>query len=208
MPRASNRRRHLLATIREILQLTQTELGVLVGTAQRTVQAVELQVRPLSSRLAERLSEEIGIPAKQLLANQLAPPLDPDAVREQYLAAQRRKGRHLIELAPRLFLFRFYGVMRVIVDELGYDGLRAIGFFDVFSKLQIKLLASIPAKRLRGQLDRAVKDAMLASNEQAVTLAASDVEELRQEMRKYKQPNATKSDTLHKQKGSRNPTSA
>jgi transcriptional regulator with XRE-family HTH domain len=210
MPRTSSRRRHTLAAIREILQLSQTELGLLVGAAQRTIQAVELQVRPLSSRLAHRLSEEIGIPARTLLANAENLP-DPAVIRKQFEQAQtgRFKGRYLLHhVTPRLFLFRFYAVMRVIVDELGFDGCRAIGFFDAFSKLETKLLVSIPAKRLRGQLDQGVRDARKASNEQVMNLLASDVQEARQELRKYKPPNATKSTTLHKQKGSRNPTSA
>jgi transcriptional regulator with XRE-family HTH domain len=210
MPKTSSRRRHTLAAIREVVQLSQTELGILVGAAQRTIQAIELQVRPLSSRLAYRLSEEIGIPAKTLLANDPENLPDPVLIRKQFEEAQmsRFKGRYLIHLAPKMFLFRHYGVMRALASELNYDGLRAIGFFDAFSKLETKLLTSIPAKRLRGQLDQDVRDAMKASNEKILSLVASDVQEVRQELRKYKEPNATKSTTLHKQRGSRNPTSA
>jgi transcriptional regulator with XRE-family HTH domain len=208
MPKASTRRRHLLATAREILQLSQTELGLLVGAAQRTIQAIELQVRPLSERLAHRLSEETGIPAKQLLANELAPPLDPAAVRKQFAQAQRFKARHLVQRAPRMFLFRSYVVMRVIADELGYDGCRAIGFFDAVSKLEVKLLTAIPAKRLRGQLDQGVRAAMKASDAETLATVGGDVQEELQKLRNYKPPDATKGDALHKRKGARNRTSA
>ena len=44
----------------------------------------------------------------------------------------------------------------------------------------------------------------MATDEQVMNLLASDV----QELRKYKPPNATKSDAVHQQKGARNPTSA
>jgi transcriptional regulator with XRE-family HTH domain len=210
MPKASSRRRHTLAAIRECLKMSQSAFGQLVGLRQRSVQAIELQVRPLTEKYANLLSEEIGIPAKTLLANDPEKLPDPAVIQKQFEKAQtgRFKGRYLMHLAPRLYLLRFYAVMRVLADELNYDGLRAIGFFDAFSKLQLKLLTSIPEKRLRGQLDQGVRDAMNASNEQVMNLVASDVQELRQELRKYKEPNATKSTTLHKQRGSRNPTSA
>ena len=210
MPKTTSRPRHVVATVRETLALSQTDFGRLVGLAQRSVQAIELQVRPLTEKFAYLLSEEIGIPAKTLLANDPEKLPDPATIQRQFEEAQagRFKGRYLAHLTPRMFLFRFYAVMRVIVDELGYDGLRAIGFFDAFAKLETKLLTSIPAKRLRGQLDQGVRDAKMAPNEQVMNLLASDVQEQRQELRKYNPPNATKSDALPTPRGSRNPTSA
>ena len=196
MPKPPSRPRHVIATVREILKLSQTDFGRRVGLAQRSVQAIELQVRPLTEKFAYLFSEETGIPAKTLLANDPEKLPEPAVIREQFEEAQagRFKGRYLLHLTPRMFLFRFYAVMRPIVDELGYDGLRAIGFFDAFSKLETKLLTSIPAKQLRGRIDEGVRGAKMASNEEVINLAVSDAQEQRQELRKYKEPNATKID--------------
>ncbi len=87
--------KHPVAILRTTLGLGQKEFGYLVGRAWRTIQSIELGNLPLSTKLAERISDETGVSFDWLMKG------DPDAPimaehgrawrRDAYFDAQGRK---------------------------------------------------------------------------------------------------------------------
>ena len=73
-----SKRRHVLVTLREELNLTQRGLARLSSCSHPTIQAIELGKLALSQRLACRIAARTGADTKWLLANNLdrrMPPL-------------------------------------------------------------------------------------------------------------------------------------
>ena len=70
-----SKRRHVLATLRQHLFLTQRELADLVGASVELVKSVELGRAPLSSSLAQRTSSATGVRLDWLLRNDENAPL-------------------------------------------------------------------------------------------------------------------------------------
>ena len=67
--------RHPLAVLRQILGMSQAQLGALCGNSGRTIQAVELGKLSLSDGLAHRIAEATGVSLEWLLnGDPTAPP--------------------------------------------------------------------------------------------------------------------------------------
>jgi transcriptional regulator with XRE-family HTH domain len=70
--------RHPLAVLRQILQMSQTQLGELCGNSGRTIQAVELGKLALSEGLALRIAQATGVSVEWLLSGDPKAPAKAD----------------------------------------------------------------------------------------------------------------------------------
>jgi DNA-binding XRE family transcriptional regulator len=120
-------RKHVLCILREILGLTQKQLGQLVGAARPTIQAIELERLPLSDHLAQRISEETGIGIHWLRANDLRRrPVNrssrPYSIKDFSLAQTGVfRGTYFVELMPMVVVLGAYAKLRAIVEALNYN---------------------------------------------------------------------------------------
>jgi transcriptional regulator with XRE-family HTH domain len=196
---ARRKPKHVVAWVREQLDLTQSQLATLIGSSQHTIQAIESGRLPLSERFAYALSEKTGIRAKWLLANKLSKPLpDPVLMRAKFEDAKQGawKGIYLAHLLPRMILLRIFVLLRAIVDELGYGGCRATGFNDTLQKMSLDLLDCVPDKRLRRRIYKAARDVVSKGDEQVLSLLLSDVQEMQRALREKKRRAGSEKTTL------------
>ena len=145
--------RHILHWIREQLELKQSDLARLIGSSQATIQSIELGRLKLSERFAYKLAARLGVDAKWLLANNWEDLPEPQELRESYAKASGTLNNTYEELIQlRYELLRSYLLQCVIVDELGWQGCNATGFFKIFERAQLDLLGTIGDKSIRNRV--------------------------------------------------------
>jgi DNA-binding XRE family transcriptional regulator len=119
----ASKRKHVLARLREHLNLTQQQLALWCGYSEVTIQSIEVNRLRLSEKLAEQISRVTGAPVKWLLANDLKSPipnlkrnttppgnLTPRLSRKVLFMAMTRAlhGLEWIEHQEALDLFNYY----------------------------------------------------------------------------------------------------
>jgi transcriptional regulator with XRE-family HTH domain len=120
-------RKHVLCILREILGLTQKQLGQLVGVARPTIQGIELGSLSLSDHVAQRISEETGISIHWLRSNVLSRrPVNrssrPYTVKDFSLAQTGMfRGTYFVELMPMVVALNAYAKLRAIVEALNFN---------------------------------------------------------------------------------------
>src|SRR5215469_3460554 len=91
--------KHVVAVLREVIGLTQRELGELVQRATITIQKIELGKLPLSGDLGLAISQQTGVAIEWLMANNASAPPVTDSGRpltkEEFEKHQARLGRAL-----------------------------------------------------------------------------------------------------------------
>jgi transcriptional regulator with XRE-family HTH domain len=165
---------HVLAHVRQSIDLTQSELGTLIGASTSTIQAIELGKLPLSEDLALRLNEAIGVRAQWLLANDLDGPLpSPSELREQFVSAQAGEfaGKRLAHRAPTMALVRSFVLLNDIASELGPEGCWVSGFYGELRKMTAKAAECIGDKRLRSRVMK-MPQGHLSGNDKAIRAKA------------------------------------
>src|SRR5262245_16313702 len=149
---------------REVLDLTQRELGNVLGASEPTVRAVESERINLSLKFATRLAAQTGLDAKWLMRRNTKDPLpSPAEVRTRFSEAKKgggdfSPGGQVSEALAGALLLRSFVLQSLIVDELGYAGCHHTGYFDEVQKMNVKLLGRIPNRRARQRIFQQSRD--------------------------------------------------
>jgi transcriptional regulator with XRE-family HTH domain len=113
--------------LREILGLTQKQLGQLIGSSRPTIQAIELGQLRLSDHIAHRISEKTGISVHWLKANDLGRrPVNrwrQRYTRKDFNLARTDAlgGTYFVELQPIMIVLNAYAKLRAIVEALNLN---------------------------------------------------------------------------------------
>ena len=156
-------RPHVLRWVREQLGLTQKQVGEMIGASYSTVQSIELGRLTLSERYAYRLQQSLRVPAKWLIANDWERLPDSRALRETFENSWRYGFDQSYPdlLVSRLQILRTYVLLRAVLEELGYHGANASGFYKILRQAQTDLVGTIADKELRGRIYQKVVDETL-----------------------------------------------
>ena len=153
----------LLRWVRETLDLTQREMGSVLGCGEPTIRAVESGRLKLSRKFATRLAAQTGLDAEQLMRNEFGDPQpSPADVRNAFIEAQARAdfspGGRVAESLPLALLLRAFVLQGLIAAELGPDGCLHTGFYDSIQKMNAKLLWKIPNTKTRHRVFQRSRD--------------------------------------------------
>ena len=165
---------HVIAYVRQSLNLTQSELGALAGSSAPTIQALELGKLPLSEDLALRLNEATGVRSQWLLANDLGnPPPSPSELRKQFASAQAGDfaGKRLARYAPTMALVRTLVLLNDIASELGPEGCWTSGFYGELRKMTARAAECIGDRKLRNRVMK-MPHGHLAGSDKAILAKA------------------------------------
>lgn len=149
---------------REALDLTQREIGNVLGASEPTVRAVESQRINLSPKFATRLAAQTGLDAKWLTQRNLGNDPLPSAAEVRTRFSEAKKGSdfspggQVSEALAGALLLRAYVLQSLIVDELGYAGCHHTGYFDELQNMNVKLLGRIPNRRARQRIFQQSRD--------------------------------------------------
>jgi DNA-binding XRE family transcriptional regulator len=157
-----------LRWIRETLDLTQRDMGSVLGASTQAIRAVEAKRLKLSPRFASRLSALTGLDMTWLMQRELAgdsnpPPHAAAEVRKIFSERQEHgtgfaPGGELSENIGRALLFRSYIFQSLILTELGYAAAHHGGFFDEIQNANVKLLRRISNRRTRQRIHQQAND--------------------------------------------------
>jgi transcriptional regulator with XRE-family HTH domain len=132
--------RHTLAILRNIIGLTQSELGKLVHRSGRTIQMIELnRDYRLTPELAEKISYQTHVNLAWLLENDISkPPISQDRepyTKDDYEVAQARIcGNASNKSRPEVRIIEFQMSIAALVAKIGATALAAqrSGKFNLF----------------------------------------------------------------------------
>ena len=134
MPQKAIRPRHVTATIRGMLGLTQKKFADRLGLSFHTVQAIENRHLELSERTANLIAVRTGIKMRHLLRNEMPDPApDPAELRERF---RRTEYSHpdlvyQFKMIPQGIVSKGYVLQLAIAKELGPPNDDA--FFDLLA---------------------------------------------------------------------------
>ena len=156
---------HALRLVREMVDLTQSEMASVLGCGEPTVRAIEAGRLKLSAKFAARLAGQTGLDADQLMRNELDPLPSPAEVRKHFSQAQQRNGRvdfspggRVSQNLPHALILRAAVLLGLIADELGPDGCLHTGFYDTLQKMTAKSLWKIPNSKTRHRVFQRSRD--------------------------------------------------
>ena len=135
------------------MELTQSDLARLIGSSQPTIQSIELGRLKLSERFAYKLAARLGVDAKWLLANNWEELPAPQTLQNAYRQASSTLDNTYSDLTQlRHSLLSSYLLMSAIVNELGWQGCNATGFFKILERAQFDLLGTLADKSVRNRV--------------------------------------------------------
>jgi transcriptional regulator with XRE-family HTH domain len=145
------RPRHIIATIRTMLGLTQKQFAARLELSWHTVQALENRHLELSERIANLIAVRTGIKMRHLLRNEMPdPPPEPAELRKHFRGTEYAHPDrvYVLNMIPRLQLSRLYILQLGIVKELGHSD----AFFDLLRDACLEGLELIGNSKLARQI--------------------------------------------------------
>jgi transcriptional regulator with XRE-family HTH domain len=177
MPAKKSKKKSNLSYLRQAIGLTQRELAGLLGIAADTLQSYELQRLSLPEKVAFKIEQQTGVPARWILGEVSDPSLTATEMRRKFDKTQAHPWGtpYMARLLPRMHFFRLYIIAREVANELGGPGTPQYPeFVDALIRLNKALLESLPDVQSRRRVYQRATAILNKGPRKVCRLVASD----------------------------------